>query len=830
MKRLLTLFFFFSIALASAQTKVSGIIVDSKNLPIPFASVIFKNTTEGTVTNEDGRFYLESDKSYDALIVSFGGYQDKEMPLEKAVNYDFKIVLKETETLKEVVIYSGKTSKKNNPALDILRKIWARKKKNGLYMFDQYQMEKYEKVEFDMNTIDSAFMKNKIFRGMEFIFNHVDTSKVTGKTYLPIFINEALSDVYGDNKLKKVKEILKANKNSGFSDNQQVIAFVKDLYADYNIYDNYLTFFDKSFTSPLSTTGIDVYNYVLRDTAMVDGKWCYNIVFYPRRKNELTFKGDFWVNDTTFAIKNINMAVTKSANINWVKDIYIEQEFEVLSDSVFLLTKDYMMSDFALRKKETSRGVYGKRTTFFRNHEFNKPKPEEFYREQVNFVDPQVYQKPDEYWEENRFEKLSKDERGVYQMLDTLKTNRKFKRLTSLVEILGSGYIQIGDIDYGPIFSTIGYNEVEGLRLRTGGRTYFGPNDPWRIQAYTAYGFGDDKFKYGVSGKWMIDKKSRTIISGGNRRDIEQIGASLTSTNDILGRSFASSGLFTTSSNGKLTNINLTNVAFEVEPVKNLTFSAGMSYRTLEAASDVFSLDYYKVMPTAQNPAGVIESEVKQAETNIQVEYTPKRKTVGYGVERNEVDSPYPRVFVNYSAGTKGLFNSDFDYQKLQLYYRQPLIIGAIGRTNITSEIGKTFGAVPLGLMSIIPGNQTYFSIDNTFSNLNFYEFVADQYATLQIDHHFNGKLFAYVPWMRKLNLREIVFARGVIGEVSDQSKAINASGLVYRAPSPGYWEYGFGVGNIFKVFRIDFAWRGNYRDVPDAQNFTIKGEFGFYF
>ena len=831
MNRLLTVFFLFFLALASGQTKVSGIVVDSKNLPIPFASVIFKGTTEGTVTNEDGRFYIESPKQYDAIIVSFPGYQDREMSLPKSVNYDFKILLKETETLKEVVIYAGKTSKKNNPALDILRKIWARKKKNGLYMFDQYQMEKYEKVEFDMNTIDSAFMKNKIFRGMEFIFNHVDTSKVTGKTYLPIFINEALSDVYGDNRLKKVKEILKANKNSGFSDNQQIIAFIKDLYADYNIYNNYLTFFDKSFTSPLSTTGIDVYNYVLRDTAMVDGKWCYNIVFYPRRKNELTFKGDFWVNDTTFAIKNINMAVTKSANINWVKDIYIEQEFDVLNDSVFLLTKDYMMSDFALRKKESSRGVYGKRTTFFRNHQFNKPKPEDFYREPVNFVDPSVYQKPDEYWEENRFEKLSKDERGVYQMLDTLKTNRKFKRLTSLVEILGSGYIELfKGFDYGPIFSTIGYNDVEGLRLRTGGRTYFGANDPWRLQGYVAYGFNDDKFKYGISGKWMIDKKSRAIISGGNRRDVEQIGASLTTTNDVLGRSFASSGLFTTSSNGKLTNINLTNFAFDIEPLKNLTFTTGISFRTLESASPVFSLDYYKVKPTIENPAGVVEGAVTQAETNVQIEYTPGRKMIGFGVERSEVDNPFPRIFVNYSVGTKGLFNSDFDYEKLQLYYRQPLIIGAIGRTNITSEVGKTFGAVPLGLMSIVPGNQTYISISKTFSNLNFYEFVAAQYATLQIDHHFNGKLFAYVPALRKLNLREVVFVRGFYGEVSDESKAINASGLVYRAPNPAYWEYGFGIGNIFKVFRIDFAWRGNYRDVPNAQNFTIKGEFGFHF
>jgi Family of unknown function (DUF5686)/CarboxypepD_reg-like domain len=353
-----------------AQTKVSGIVVDNTNLPVPFANVVFKNSNIGIVTNEDGRFYIESDKTFTTLIVSFVGFETKEVELKKAINYDFKITLSDGEKLKEVVVYSGKTSKKNNPALDILRKIWARKRSNGLKMFNQYQMEKYEKVEFDMNTIDSAFMKSKVFKGMEFVFKQVDTSKITGKTYLPIFINEALSNVYGDNVQKKVKEILKANKNSGFDTNQQIIAFVKDLYAEYDIYNNYLTFFDKSFTSPLSRTGIDVYNYILTDSSFIDKKWCYNIVFYPRRKNELTFKGDFWVNDSTWAIKNINMAVTKSANINWVKDIYIEQEFEVLNDSVFLLTKDYLMSDFALNKKEQSKGVYGKRTTLFRNHEF----------------------------------------------------------------------------------------------------------------------------------------------------------------------------------------------------------------------------------------------------------------------------------------------------------------------------------------------------------------------------------------------------------------------------------------------------------------------------
>ena len=822
---LIVFFFLMVFQLFLGQTKVSGIVVDKTNQPIPFATVLFKKSNIGVVANEDGRFYIESPQKHTVLVVSSAGFSEREIYLEEAVVYNFKVKLNEAESLNEVVVFTGKTSKKNNPALDILRKIWERKRKNGLYQFDQYQMEKYEKVEFDMNTIDSAFMKNKVFKGMEFVFKHVDTSKVTGKTYLPIFINESLSDVYGDNRQKKVKEKLKANKTSGFEGNQQILSFLKDLYSDYSIYNNHLTFFDKSFTSPLSRTGVDVYNYVLRDSAYIDNKKCFNILFYPRRKNELTFKGDFWVNDTTFAIKKINMAVTKSANINWIKDIYIEQEFEVMNDSVFLLTRDYMMSDFALNKKEDSKGIYGKRTTLYRNHEFNKVKPLAFYKEEVNFIDNEVYKKSDEYWQENRFEKLNKDEAGVYKMLDTLQTVKKFKQMYNLVSILGSGYVEFKNFDYGPIFSSFGFNEVEGIRIRVGGRTYFGPNDPWRIQVFTAYGSDDHKFKYGLSGKWMVDKKNRIILSGGNRRDIEQIGASLTTTNDVMGRSFASSALFTTGSNGKLTNINLSNLAVEIEPVKNLIFQLGISHRTLASASPTFSLDYF-----TDASRTTTQSEVKQSEANIQIEFMPNRKTIGYGVERDVVDNPYSRFFINYSHGFKGVLNSDFKYEKLQLYYKQPIIIGPLGRTNITMELGKTFGTIPLGLMSVIPGNQTYFTIENTFSNLNFYELISDQYATLKWDHNFNGRIFSRIPFMRKLNWREIIGIRGVYGSVSNANRAINASGLAYNAPENGYWEYSAGIGNIFKVFRIDFSWRGNYLNTPDATKFAIKGAFGFHF
>ena len=827
MKTKIVLFFLFLSSIVIGQTKVGGKVTDEFGDPVAFANVIFKNSKEGVITDENGNFYFESKENYSTLVVSYVGFEKKEINLKPGLNSGLKIELKSGTELKEVVIYTGKTSKKNNPAIDILRKIWERRRKNGLKMFKQYEYDKYEKVEFDLNTIDSAFMNSKVFKGMEFVFDQIDTSSISGKTYLPIFINETLSEVYGDNEAKKTKEITKANKNSGFGSGDGVNTFIKDLYADFDIYDNYLKFFDKDFVSPLSRTGINVYNYVLNDSMYIDNKWCYNIVYYPRRKNELTFKGDFWVNDTTFAIKKINLEASKSANINWVKEIYIEQEYEVLNDSVFLLTRDYMMSDFSFSKKEESKGVYGKRTTLAKNHKFNIKKDDKFYKQEVNFYDNAVFNKPDEYWEANRFEALNKNEAGIYKMLDTLKEVPRFKRIYSLASILGSGYIEIPKwkMDYGPIFSTFGYNDVEGQRLRAGGRTYFGSNDKWRIQGYTAYGFRDNQFKYGISGRWMVNPNKRLILSIGNRRDVEQMGVSLTTSNDVLGRSFASSALFASGVNNQLTSVNLTTLGFEIEPAKNFTFQTNLTYRTLKSASSEFSLDYYTDLTQTE-----IKSEVKQSEINFVAEYTPKRKTVGYGVDRMDVDFNYARVFLSYSNGLKGVLNSDFNYQKLQLYYRQPAMIGGFGRLFTTFETGKIFGEVPLGLMGVIPGNQSWFVIENTYNLLDYYDFVADEYASLHFEHHFNGRLFSRVPYLRKLNLREIIGVKGVYGRVSDQNVMLNASGLTYVAPEDIYWEYHAGVGNIFKVLRIDFAWRGSYLEMPNARKFAVRASFGFYF
>ena len=821
-----TLFISLLTLVAQAQTIVSGTVTDDLDVPIPYADIYFEDYREGTESDENGGFFYQSEQTKDTLIVSFVGYEDYKLPLTEKENFNLRIKLLTDNTLKEITIYSGKTSKKNNPALDILRKVWENKKQNGVRRYDQYQYEKYEKIEFAINPADSALINSRMFRGMEFVFDYIDTTSYLGKDNLPVFINEKIVEVYGDNTLSQSKELLKANKNSGFDNNQHIEALLNDLYVDYDIYDNYIKIFRKDFVSPISTTGIHVYNYVLADTIQSDnGQIGYEIYYYPRRKGELTFKGSFVVNENTWAVQKIDMASTEDINVNWVRGIYMEQEFESLNSETLLLTKDVFEADFALRKNEKARGLYGKRATLYNNYLFDIKRPTEFYKSQLNTYNESILNKPDEFWETYRFEPLTEKEMGIYEMLDELQTNQKFQSYTNLVATLGSGYWQIGNFDYGPIFSTFGYNDIEGLRIRTGGRTYFGPNDKWRIEGFGAYGFKDEAFKYGLLGKWMIDTKHRLIISAGIRHDIEQTASTLSPITDVLGRSLASNSLFMSGDNTKLSEIKLTTFAIEIEPIKNLRLSTTFSHKKLSSASPKFNIDFYTDL-TQQN----IKSELTQSDINIAIDYTPMRETTGYGVDRTLVHERFPRVYLNYTLGVKGMIDSDFDYKKVQLMYRHPILVGGFGWFTPTIELGKVYGEVPLSLLSIIPGNQSYFAAGNGFNLLDYYEFITDEYATLKLEHNFDGRIFSRIPFIRDLNLREVVGIKAAYGTISDKNKALNASNIPYFAPDEKiYYEYYVGIGNIFKFIQLDFNWRGNYMH-ENARKFGVNMTMGFHF
>lgn len=819
-----------------AQQKISGMVYkEASKEPVAFADVLIEGTEYYITTNNDGSFYLETKENFKELTVSQTGFITQKVSLKAGNNYELIIYLKPEPTnetnknLQEVRVTGFKKfkSKKENPAYAILRELWKRRRTNGVKKFENYKFDEYEKIEFDLNNLDSAFMKKKIFRKLEFIFNSVDTSNVTGKSYLPMYLNENIYRVIGRNKpnVKQRRDLL-ASKTSGFQDNQIVTETAKNLYKDSDIYENRLNYFDMAFVSPVATDGFAFYEYQLLDTLEVEGRKCYKIKYFPKRKSDFTFKGKMCIDTEAYSLKSIDYQSTKGINVNFVRDIYTELDFQILNDSVFLPERKYVMLDLSLlTKKEKDKGMFAHRTQVFKNYDFNRKENDEYFDKRWDPYVEGAYEKNDEYWKGNRFEKLSKSENEIYVMLDSLNKTPKFKRLVNTAEIVASGYYNVFNaFDIGNIYSIYGYNPIEGTRIRLGGRTYFSQNDMWRFAGFMAYGFKDDKVKYGAEARFMFNKYNRFIVGIGVKRDIEQLGVQLTTDDGILTRTFASSSLFARGDNSTLSNVHKISVFTSVEPLKNFQLRFDATYQRISSASPTFNIGYL-------DKAGNIQNEVTDTHFTLALITTPYAKYTNYGIDRYQHSSLSPSIVAKYTHGLNGVFNSNFTYEKFQILYKHPVLWGVIGRSDITVEAGKTFGKVPLSLLSVIPANQSRSIVGSTFGQMNYYEFITDTYLSLHWEHHDNGKIFSYIPLIKKLNLRAVGFLRGVWGELDDRNVAINASSINYLAPSNQiYYEYGFGVENIgignWRIFRIDFGWRGNYLDLPNISKFGIK--FGF--
>lgn len=728
------------------------------------------------------------------------------------------------KTIDGVVMKSSKKKlkKKENPAYEILQQVWKHKKNNGLSQFQDYQYNEYEKIEVDVVNIDSTFTQKKIFNKVDFIFKYADT--VDKKLSLPIYLNETLYKNFGKKEpVKKEKKEVLANKASGFSGNEAVANTAKNLYKDINIYDNVLNFFNIGFTSPIAKDGFLSYDYELLDDQTYSGTDCYRIRYTPKRKDVLSIYGVVYISKENYAVVRATLKSSRNLNVNFVNNFYNELDFDNPNDSIFLPKKNYQEIQMSiLSKKDKSKSLLIKKNTTFSDYLFNQNLSDKTFEIKTEALSDKKLQKDENFWEENRIEPLSDSEKNIYVMMDELNKVPKFKKAVKIYEALSSGYYNVGNaVDIGDLYSTIGFNDVEGLRVRVGARTFFSPNDLWRTAFYTGYGFKDKQLKYGFEARKMFDKDNRFTVGIGTRRDVMQLGAQLTSDEGIMTRSFASSGVLNSGNNFNLSSVNQTSAFASVDPFKNFTVRLDATHQSIKSANPTkFSLDFYK--------NNKIQSVLNDYKLAFSITARPGAKFSQYGVDRYEHSTLAPTLVLKYTRGFEGVFNSDFNYNKLQFYYFQPFLLKSFGRLIVNVEAGKNFNTVPLALQNVIPGNQSYGLIPNTFSLLNYYEFVTDEYVTFHAEHHFNGKLLSYIPLVKKLKLREVAFYRTAIGSLSDASKNINSTNIMLSAPSQKpYYEYGFGIENIgfgnIRMLRIDFNWRGNYLENPGAQKFGIK-------
>lgn len=714
-------------------------------------------------------------------------------------------------------------NKKENPAYAIMQKVWQKKRNNSLDRFDTYQYKEYEKIQFDLANIDSSFVKKRIFNKLDFVFSYADSTG-NGQFSLPFFLNEAVYETSGQNKPTKLqKRLMVAQKTAGFKDNEIITTAAKNLYRDIDIYENTINYFDIGFQSPVGEFGFSTYDYELKDTLTVGGEDTFRIKYQPKRKDVLAFQGYLYISSKNYAVVKASLKSTKKMNVNFINGVSTDLEFENSDDNTYLIKKlrtTVELSPFS--KKRDAKSIIASRFVEYNDYQFNIPLSEKTFEQKEEELTEEFILKDDNYWSAIRKDSLDRKEKGVYEMMEVLNNTPRFKNIVTLTETLTTGYYNIGKIGVGNLHTIYGYNKVEGHRIRLAARTFFSKNDMWRVQGYGAYGFRDKQIKYGVDARLMFDKVNRFTVGVSTGRDILQLGSKLIKDDGVVGNTFGASSLIRRGDNPNLSSVNQTSIFTSVDIVKNVTIKLAGTMQSIHSANPKeFSLNYY-------DNDGDFRKTTNDSHISLSVNANIGAKFSRSGLDRRRHRSLFPTIMMKYSKGIEGLFGSDFGYHKLQWLYNQPMLIGSWGRSIVHLEAGKTFNAVPLSLQDIIPANQSYGLEKNTFSQLNYYEFVTDSYITGHWEHHFNGKIFSFIPFIKKLGLREVVFLRGAYGDLSDASRQKIFNAHQYFTPNKNiYYEYGFGIENIglgnLRFFRIDFNWRGNYLHLPNAPKFGIK-------
>lgn len=804
-----------SLSAFSQVTKIRGVIFDSEtNEPIPFANVVMDGTSAGTITDFEGNYFIETRLCSDSLFVSYIGYKPvrKKIVCKSFQQLNVKLDPVHTE-LEEVVVTPGE-----NPAHPLFRKVIANKKKNDPRRIENYQCEVYNKLEFDISNIDESLKDKAFFKQFPMIFDYVDTSAITGSTFLPVFISESVSKTYHRAKPEAKKEEIIASKISGIK-NESISQFTGDMYLNVPIYDNYIDVLGKSFVSPAANFGLLYYKYYLIDSAYRDNRWCYLLSFKPKSRQEPTFTGKMWIHDTTFAITSFEIRINEHANINFVNDLVVSHDYSFVNDSIWLLQKETMFLDLNIAEK--TYGVLGNKTTSYRNYQLGKDYPDKFFAgstENIEVADDAM-EKKEEYWDTARYEQLSEKELGTYQMMDTITNMPIFKTYIDVIKMFMTGYKEFKYWELGPYFTMYSYNEIEGHRFRMGGRTTAIFNDKYRYGAYTAYGTRDHKFKYGGTVEWMIKKRPQQKAMVSYKNDLEQLGQSP----NALREDNIMSSFFRRTPNNKLTWVEEGSVTYGQDWNRGFSNSVQITHRKMSPSE-------YVKFAFLENGAYVPQKQIYTADLKLSTRWAFNEKFIYNKFDRTSMGTDYPVLNLDLSYCLLNPYSTLKPYYKTVFGIEQEVDVNPIGYFDYLLEAGKVWGTLPYPLLELHKGNETYTYDDYAFNLMNYYEFVSDQYVSFGVTHHFDGFFLNKVPLFKRLKLREVVTGKTVMGWLSDQNRVESEfPGTLGPLTSP-YAEGGVGIENIFKIFRVDALWRFTQLDNPNVAKFGIRVKVQFQF
>ena len=854
MKQRYTIYALFLLSLfvsISASAQIKGVITDSlTNEPLMYITVQYEGKGVGGISNANGEYQVETRKGWDELTFSAVGYITKKVKLKPGTRVLNVKLQSDDIMLSEVVVkpQKEKYSRKNNPAVEFMKKVIENKKALKLEENDYYQYQKYEKMKMSMNDVTPEKMEKGIYKKFSFFKDQVEVSPKTNKMILPISIKETASKTIFRKSPKSEKTIIEGMNSTGieefFNTGDMLGTILTDVFSDINIYDDDIRLLQRRFVSPIGRGAISFYKYYLMDTLMVDRQECVHLTFVPQNPQDFGFTGHLYVvKDSTYAVKKCTMNLPKKTGVNFVENLDIVQQFEQLPDGNWVLTDDDMTVELHFVKG--IQGLEVQRTTKYSDYQFTEIEPRLFRLKGNVIKEANMLAKSDEYWAKVRQVPLTKKESTMDVFMNRIEQIPGFKYVIFGAKALIENFVETGSkkhpskFDFGPINTMITSNYVNGTRFRLSGMTTGNLDPHWSLSGYGAYGTKDKKWFYSGQVAYSFNKREYVLwefpkhyIAFKYTYDVmSPMDKYLATDKDNL---FVGWKWTTVDQMSYMRDATLT---YELETNTGFSVQAMARHRNDQPAGQ---LQYWKnngETPGQWDEKNTLVHDITTTELGVTLRYAPGETFVNTKQRRVPVSLDAPTFTLSHTAGFKGVLGGEYNFNLTEASIRKRFWLGWSAMMGVTARAGAQWNTVPFPLLNLPMANLSYITQNNeSFNLINNMEFLNDRYASLNLSYDMNGKLFNRIPLIKKLKWREMFRIRGLWGTLTDKNNpyksnnpdlflfpmrdGVPTSHVMGKTP---YVEASVGIYNIFKLLHIEYVRRLTYTDIPGVKKGGIR-------
>ena len=819
--------------------QITGEVTDESGEPIPYASVIYKGHHIASASNADGQFSIARHEGW-TLTVSSVGFKPQTFVVNSALPNVLKVKLKEDATaLGEVVIKSkrGRYSRKNNPAVELMRRVIAAKKKTNLEeTHDYYQYNKYQKITLALNNINLGDV-DSLKGSKKWYLNQIETSPYNNKLILPVSVDETVTRRIFRKDPRDEKDIILGQQSQGvnqlFSTGDMVNTMLKEVFQDVDIYDDRVRLLQYPFTSPIGETAIAFYRFYIEDTVYVDRDLCYHLNFIPNNQQDFGFRGDLYVlADSSLHVKRCELTIPHKSDVNFVRQMHLTQEFTKLETGEWVLSVDDMWAEIALTG--FMKDVLVVRNTRLSDYDFEPLQAKLFRGKAKVRHEAGAMQRNEDFWNQYRTVELTSGESGMQSFINRLQQTKGFGWLITGLKVFIENYLETGTttkpskFDFGPMNTIISHNFVDGYRLRLSGRTMAALNPHWFWDGYIARGLSSHKWYYGSEITYALNAKEHSPFEFPQRNIIFETAYDVMSPADKFLEHNKDNVFmaFRAKSVNQMYFYNRQRLAFDYETDWGFRFNTSLQRESNEVAGDLQFLSMAD---------GIDQRKFRTTELMVNFRFCPGQTYINTKQKRYPVNLDSPDFSISHTMGLKHFLGGQYkmNLTEASIYKRQ--WFGSWGYLDTYLKAGAQWNKVPFPLLIMPPANLTYFETKATFNLMDNMEFLSDRYAFWSMSWDMNGKLFNRIPLLKHLKWREYIAFKGMWGKLTDKNNPLlerNANDpLLWRMPNGSYaldphkpyMEIVAGVHNIFKFFAIDWVHRINYNEHPGTHKNGIR-------